>query len=513
MNRPPHEGPAPWPGSLASLPGLAWKKLLLQLWGSRGYLLFVLDLLVFFSSIILAYHLRYHVVSIVTYIPPQDPYPPPITPFLKAATVLTIPWLFILARSGEYRNAPQLLTSSGWQTRELINSGLLAFGLLMVLGVLYRGLLVSRVVYLLAFLIALLTAATLRLMLTCLESYLCGRDILKEKLVVIGGGRRATEFLDHLKSHNASIMVAGSVEPNPASDTGHGDPGLPILGGLREIAEVFRRTPFDSLLFIPDENGVSPRYLDRELMMLAVNFCESHNIPFYMVPDALGVAVTGREIDVCQGYPVIELRDASLHPGYKIVKRLMDIVGSTVVLLVGIPLWLLIALLIKLTTDGPVFYVQERAGLKGKPFKMLKFRTMVADADQRLKEIIDLDSLAEPVFKMNPDPRVTPIGKILRNRSLDEVPQFLNVLWGDMSLVGPRPEAVELVAKYNLWQRRRLKAKPGITGYQQIMSRGDPSLENRIALDLYYLKHQGLWLDLFILAKTIIVVIRGDGLK
>jgi exopolysaccharide biosynthesis polyprenyl glycosylphosphotransferase len=426
---------------------------------------------------------------------------------------LTIPWLFILARNGEYRNTPRLLTSTSRPIRDLINSGFLAFALLMVLGVLYHDLLVSRVVYFLAFFLALLAASGARLLVQCLGNYLCGQGILKGKLVVIRGGRRAAEFLHHLKSHNASVIVAGSLEPNGLAPADQVDLGLPILGGLREIAAVFQRTPFDGLLLIPDEGEAASGYLDRELMMLAVNFCESHNIPFYMVPDSLGVAVTSREIDVCRDYPIIELRDASLHSGYKVVKRLTDILLSTVVLLVGLPFWLIIALLIKLTTAGPVFYVQERAGLKGKPFKMLKFRTMTADADQRLKEFIDLDSLAEPVFKLNPDPRVTPIGKILRNWGLDEVPQFLNVVWGNMSLVGPRPEAAELVQKYNPWQRRRLKAKPGITGYQQVMSRGIPSLEQRTAQDLYYLKHQGLWLDLYILARTILVVIRGDGVK
>lgn len=513
MSRPSPEGPSSWPGSLTGFHRLSWKNLLFHLWGSRGYILFILDLLVFFSSIILAYYLRYYVDGIVRFIPPQDPLPPPIAPFLKAATVLTIPWLFILARNGEYRNTPRLLTPTSWPTRDLINSGFLAFVLLMVLGVLYHDILVSRVVYFLAFVIALLTASGTRLLAQGLENYLCGQGILKGKLVIIRGGRRAAEFLHHLKSHNASVMVAGSLEPNGPANNGKVDLGLPSLGGLREIAEVFQRTPFDGLLFIPEEGDVSSGYLDRELMMLAVNFCESHHIPFYMVPDSFGVAVASREIDVCRDYPVIELRDASLHSGYKVVKRLTDILLSTIVLLVGLPFWLLIALLIKLTTAGPVFYVQERAGLKGKPFEMLKFRTMTADADQRLKELIDLDSLAEPVFKLNPDPRVTPIGKIVRNWSLDEVPQFLNVLWGSMSLVGPRPEAVELVGKYNPWQRRRLKAKPGITGYQQIMSRGIPSLEKRTTQDLYYLKHQGLWLDLYILARTIIVVIRGDGVK
>jgi len=513
MSRLSPEGPASLPGSLAGFPGLSRKNLLFRLWCSRGYLLFILDLLVFFSSIILAYYLRYYVDGIVRFIPPQAPSPPPITPFLKAATVLTIPWLYILARNGEYRNSPRLLTSTSWPIRDLINSGFLAFVLLMVLGVLYHDLLVSRVVYFMAFFLALLVASGTRLAVRCLENYLGGQGILQGKLVVIQAGRRAAEFLHLLKSHNPPIIVAGSLEPPSPANAGAADLGVPVLGGLRDIAEVFQRTPFNGLLFIPDEEGLSTRCLDRELMMLAINFCETHNIPFYMVPDSLGVAVTSREIEVCQDYPVIELRDASLHSGYKIVKRLLDILVSMVILLLGLPLWLVIALLVKLTSKGPVIYIQERVGLEGRPFKMYKFRSMVENADDQLKGLIDFDRLQEPVFNIRQDHRVTPLGRILRSWSLDEVPQFFNVLLGNISLVGPRPERVELVEKYNLWQRRRLKAKPGITGYQQIMSRGDPSLEKRIALDLHYLKHQGLWLDLYILVRTMVVVIRGDGMK
>ncbi len=512
VNHPLHEGTGRCNGFHKGRQGFFWDKLLLHVWGVRGSLLFLLDLLVFFASIILAYYVRYS-ESIVRLIPPTDPDLYSVIPFLKAATLLTTAWIFLLARSDAYRGAPQLVRSIGWQIRGLISSGLYAFGLLMMFGVLYHGMLVSRVVYLLAFIMAMITGIGTRLLFKWLENYLAGHDVLKERLVVIGGGQRVSEFLGHLKSRNPSIIIAGRLEANGASAPVNSEPDLPILGGLREIAAVFQRLPFDSLLFIAEEEGVSQGYLDRELMMLAVNFCESHHIPFYMVPDALGVAVTTREVSVCQDYPVIELRDASLHFGYKLVKRLMDIVVSLTVLGLGLPLWLLIALLIKLTSKGPVIYIQERVGLEGQPFKMYKFRSMVENADAQLKEMIDFENLPEPVFNIKQDPRVTPLGKILRHSSLDEVPQFFNALLGNMSLVGPRPERVELVANYNLWQRRRLKAKPGITGYQQVMGRGHPSLEKRIAYDLYYLKHQGFWLDLFILAKTIIVVIRGDGFK
>ncbi len=137
---------------------------------------------------------------------------------------------------------------------------------------------------------------------------------------------------------------------------------------------------------------------------------------------------------------------------------------------------------------------------------------MVQDAEQRLCQLVNFDSLEEPVFKIKNDPRVTPVGGFLRRTGLDEIPQLINVLKGEMSIVGPRPEQAELVERYNVWQRRRLKGVPGITGYQQVINRGIPCLSQRIDYDLYYLKHQSLSLDLQILFKTVGVVIRGDGI-
>ncbi len=151
-----------------------------------------------------------------------------------------------------------------------------------------------------------------------------------------------------------------------------------------------------------------------------------------------------------------------------------------------------------------------RVGLHGKPFKIYKFRTMVPDADAQLKDLVDEENLKEPGFKISNDPRATPVGRLLRRASLDEIPQLLNVFKGEMSLVGPRPEMKELVERYNPEQRRRLKAKPGITGYQQTRARGRP-LSECIEYDLFYLKHQSLLLDLYILTRTVAVVIRGSG--
>jgi exopolysaccharide biosynthesis polyprenyl glycosylphosphotransferase len=242
-----------------------------------------------------------------------------------------------------------------------------------------------------------------------------------------------------------------------------------------------------------------------------LNFCESKNIGLYSLPNNFHIAVDQKEVGTYAGIPIMLLRDAAVRPTYALVKRCMDIVVSSAVLLLGLPLWILIALLIKRHDGGPVFFIQTRAGLHGRPFPMVKFRSMSVDAEEKLGELVDLDGLEEPVFKIENDPRVTPIGRFLRRTSLDEMPQLLNVFKGEMSLVGPRPEETAVVERYTPWQRRRLKAVPGITGHQQIHNRGEPSLVKRVQHDLIYIKHQSLLLDLYILFKTVKVVLSGKG--
>lgn len=192
---------------------------------------------------------------------------------------------------------------------------------------------------------------------------------------------------------------------------------------------------------------------------------------------------------------------------YTIVKRWLDIAISTITLLFSLPLFTLVALLIKITSKGSVFYTQRRCGLNGYPFKIYKFRTMVRDAEKLLTKLVDFDKLTEPVFKLKNDPRVTPVGRILRATSIDELPQLINVLKGDLSLVGPRPEEVGLVKRYNTYYRERLRVKPGITGFQQVICRGTPSLTERMKYDLDYITNRSLWLDLKILFRTVWVVV------
>jgi len=259
---------------------------------------------------------------------------------------------------------------------------------------------------------------------------------------------------------------------------------------------------------------VKPATLPSMHIYSLLNVCEEYGLCLYALTGAVPEDIRSFTCCLTPALTVRQLADLRPQPGHALIKRLLDVAIATSVLISGLPLWLLIAMLVKLGDNGPVFYVQWRAGKHGKPFPMLKFRSMVADSDMRLHELVgDVDKLAEPVVTLADDPRVTRLGRILRRTSLDEIPQLLNVILGQMSLVGPRPEWVTLVQRYNPWQRRRLKAKPGITGLQQIECRREPSLATRVRADIRYLQEQSLYLDMKILLRTLPVVIRGHGAR
>ena len=194
------------------------------------------------------------------------------------------------------------------------------------------------------------------------------------------------------------------------------------------------------------------------------------------------------------------------------LKRMFDIVFSLLALIVLLPLFVLVAILIKLTSKGPVFFVQTRVGKYGRHFLFYKFRSMYVDAEKRKAELLAQNQSADGViFKMKDDPRITPIGRILRRTSIDEVPQFLNVLFGDMSLVGPRPPVPSEVRQYTLDDRKRLLVKPGLTCFWQVAGRSDIPFKQQVQLDKQYIISHGLWQDLRILLRTIPAILSGHG--
>jgi len=216
-------------------------------------------------------------------------------------------------------------------------------------------------------------------------------------------------------------------------------------------------------------------------------------------------------MEAVEGIPLISIKQASLNSIQQAITRLVDIIVAALILLVGSPLWLLIALAIRINSPGAVIYKQTRIGRNGRPFKVYKFRSMYKNADQVLAALMAHNEAQGPLFKMKDDPRITAIGKFLRRTSFDEIPQLINVLRGEMSLVGPRPPLPEEVAQYEEWQKGRLAIKPGMTGLWQVRGRSDISFEEGVLMDLYYIEHQSLRLYFQILLRTIPAVLSGRG--
>ena len=216
-------------------------------------------------------------------------------------------------------------------------------------------------------------------------------------------------------------------------------------------------------------------------------------------------------IEQIDGLPVISLVSGTDRVLGLAAKRALDLAGSAFLLLVLSPLFALLAVLVRLDSPGSAFFGQERVGLHGRTFRVLKFRTMGSDAEQRLDDLRGFNAIRGHAFKMERDPRVTRVGRFLRRTSLDELPQLWNVLRGQMSLVGPRPPLGREVAQYAVWHRRRLSMKPGMTGLWQIDARRNPEFDHWVKKDLEYIDGWSLWLDLKIIARTVPAVLAGEG--
>ena len=289
-----------------------------------------------------------------------------------------------------------------------------------------------------------------------------------------------------------------------SSQAGSGAGELPRLGSIADLARTAREHAIERV--VVSEGEMSEPATER-----LIEDCKAAGLALTFLPQHYGLLGPGVELNRLAELPVLDFRFSDPPRSTVAMKRAMDVLVSAFVLLVLSPFLLLIALAILLDSRGPVLFRQRRVGEEGEPFTMLKFRTMVIDAEQRLPELIDLASLEQPAFKIHDDPRVTRVGRFLRRTSLDELPQLINVLRGQMSLVGPRPEEEAIVALYDERQRGRLAVKPGVTGPMQVYGRSDLTFEERLAMERDYLDNLSLLTDLAILLRTPRAIIRGDG--
>lgn len=279
---------------------------------------------------------------------------------------------------------------------------------------------------------------------------------------------------------------------------------IPRLGSIADISKVAREHAIERVVVTEGEMGelAAERLIEE---------CKAEGLALTFLPQHYGLLGPGIELNRLAELPVLDFRFSDPPRSTVAMKRVMDVVVSAVGLALLSPFLVAIAIAILVDSGRPVFFRQRRAGKDGKPFTMVKFRTMVADAEERLGELVDLQKLDQPAFKIPDDPRVTRIGRVLRRFSIDELPQLINVLRGDMSLVGPRPEEESVVALYDERQRARLAIKPGLTGPMQVYGRSDLTFEERLAMERDYLDNLSLLTDLALLLRTPRAIVRGEG--
>ena len=311
-----------------------------------------------------------------------------------------------------------------------------------------------------------------------------------ERVVVLGEGPLAEAVLRKLSLfRDMHATVVGS---------------WPTFDSAALRSEVPWRDPIDRIVLASSS-------LEESAIADLLWCCRQRQIKLSVLPPARGLFGTAVKLENVAGVPVIEYHTWDTSRTSIAGKRMLDVSVAAVLLVALLPLFLVLAAIIRLTSKGSPIFVQERAGKDGVTFRMLKFRTMQDGAEERLDEVVDLDGLAQPAFKLVSDPRTTWVGRFLRRWSLDELPQLWNVLVGEMSLVGPRPEQVELVERYAPEHRFRLAMKPGMTGPMQVFGRGALGFEERLAVERDYIEQFSLSRDLRIIALTLAAVVRGDG--
>jgi exopolysaccharide biosynthesis polyprenyl glycosylphosphotransferase len=332
-----------------------------------------------------------------------------------------------------------------------------------------------------------------------------GRDL--RYMLVIGTNSRAVKFASSLLANpERGYRLLGFVDDDWPGMTGLERAGFKVVSDNAGLAEYLRRNVVDEVaIYLPFASFYKH-------CSEAAKLCEEHGITMRFNSDVFGLKTTRWRAEEFEGDQYIATYKGSSELGPRTAKRLLDIIGASAALLVFSPILIVAAMAIKLTSAGPVFFLQERIGLNKRRFKIFKFRTMVPNAERLMTALEKYNEVSGPVFKIKNDPRITAIGRFLRRSSIDELPQLLNVLNGDMSLVGPRPLPVRDYEGFNEdWQRRRFSVKPGITCLWQVNGRSGISFSQWMLLDLQYMDEWSFWLDLKILAKTVPAVFRGAG--
>lgn len=458
------------------------------------FILIPADFIAIFLAFLFAYLLRLKWDFLpVSYMWPLDQY-------LRFTFILIPIWLLVFALSGLYRisNIRKGISGEFAPLLLAVSTGMLLVTLYIFFS---RSFFFSRLVLIYAWILAIFFVLTLRYIIRTIQRYLYRYSIGVHRIALIGTGDVAQNIIMEIQNNKRLGYQLIGIIIKDTSQKPQAKKIYKVLGTLSQLDKIIKENrPIDEIILA--NSAIS----EADTLKL-IEYTKDKKIIFKHVPGLFEVHSTNISVSTLSGLPILEFRRTPLDGWGAIVKRIIDLLGATVALLIFSPLFLIIPILIKLDSRGPVFFKQKRLSPDG-PFIFYKFRTMYAGAEKEHEKYVKKFGI---MFKLKNDPRMTRFGKFLRRTSWDELPQFFNVLRGDMSLVGPRPPMPEEVRYYTKWQRKRLDLKPGMTGLWQVSGRSQVLFDQWVKLDLYYIENWSLALDLQIILKTFWIIIRGIG--
>ena len=457
-------------------------------------LLMLLDAALVCLSFIFAYYLRFRVLIFIT--PTSIP---EIELYLRPLVFAVLIWLAILNFAGLYD--PKKVAPIDQAASAFIGgafSGVFLVGLMF----LYREYWFSRLLLIYAWLLSFGFISASRYMLEIISGVFKKIGYFRKNVVVFGTSSVARNFVEKIKK-NKGIGYDIIFYFDDKSRAKKLD-GIKVFNSFKKIKKMVVDRDIDVMVFDSKE------ILSTEKVLDIISEYETKDIEFKVIPGVLEIMESRVELDAIGGMPLVTIAKSRLTGFNLLLKRIFDFVFSLILVIISSPLMLLIALAIKIDSDGPVLFRQKRIGRGGKPFKMFKFRSMVKGAERLGTPLSYLYKVEGKTYKRKDDPRITRVGKLLRKFSLDELPQLLNVVTGEMSLVGPRPKVEAELEEYGSYYEK-LMITPGITGLWQVSGRAELSFEDRIRLDIYYIENWSLWLDLKILLRTVPAVFSTGG--